>query len=71
MPTELALSLPPDCIELTHAHYAGTCGMSPVGVPETDLHSILYIKMTPYDPDGWTEALNRCNLSHEFLNLVM
>ena len=24
----------------------------------------------PYDPNGWTEALHRCNLSHKFPNLI-
>ena len=57
-------------MELTPALYAGMHGMPPVDVPETELHSILYIKTTPYDPNGWTEALHRCNLSHEFLNLI-
>ena len=37
---------------------------------ETDLTRVLYIHTTPYNPAGWQVALEHCNLSDTFLNLI-
>jgi len=38
--------------------------------PITDLNKILYIRMCPYNPTSWHDALSNCDLSSYFPNLV-
>ena len=61
---------PLDPTDPTPAPSAGTVGMQHATVPEINLRNVLYILTTPYDPVAWKNALEQCNITPEFPNLV-
>ena len=63
--TSITAPMEPTCVPFAATHTtprATAC--------ETDLTCVLYIHMTPYNPAGWQAALEHCNLSDTFPNLI-
>lgn len=56
--------------EITPALSVGTLIMAQPTAPEIELRSVLLHTPSPYKPDGWKEALESCNITSLFPNLV-
>ena len=63
--TSITAPMEPTCVPfaVTHATPRATAR-------ETDLTRVLYTHTTPYNPAGWRAALEHCNLSDTFPNLI-
>ena len=57
-------------MDLTPAPSVVTHGMLPLHSPRIDLTKILYMHTTPYIASNWEAALDLCNISHLFPNLI-
>ena len=57
-------------MEPTRVPFVATGATLHAAARETDLTRVLYMHTTPYNPAGWQVALEHCNLSDTFPNLI-